>query len=228
MEVKKSPQADLENKKNIFLEIGLMLALGTILFAFEWKVSGRQPADFVTVSEIPTEIEMVPITMMHQITPPPPPTPKPFDLLEIVDEIDPLSDDLDIIDADDESNNKESFDLNNLNYDEKYDTDEVIAFVPSEDMPVFPENIQKWLSKHVKYPQIALENGVQGKVFVQFVVEKDGSVSNIKVVRGVDASLDKEAVRVVSVMPKWKPGKQRGKAVRVAYTLPIAFQIGSY
>ena len=69
MEVKKSPQADLENKKNIFLEIGLMLALGTILFAFEWKVSGRQPADFVTVSEIPTEIEMVPITMMHQITP---------------------------------------------------------------------------------------------------------------------------------------------------------------
>ena len=135
---------------------------------------------------------------------------------------------LDIIDADDESNNKESFDLNNLNYDEEYDTDEVIAFVPSEDMPVFPENIQKWLSKHVKYPQIALENGVQGKVFVQFVVEKDGSVSNIKVVRGVDASLDKEAVRVVSVMPKWKPGKQRGKAVRVAYTLPIAFQIGSY
>ena len=134
---------------------------------------------------------------------------------------------LDIIDADDESNNKESFDLNNLNYDEEYDTDEVIAFVPSEDMPVFPENIQKWLSKHVKYPQIALENGVQGKVFVQFVVEKDGSVSNIKVVRGVDASLDKEAVRVVSVMPKWKPGKQRGKAVRVAYTLPIAFQIGS-
>ena len=219
MEVKKSPQADLENKKNIFLEIGLMLALGTILFAFEWKVSGRQPADFVTVSEIPTEIEMVPITMMHQITPPPPPAPKPFDLLEIVDEIDPLSDDLDIIDADDESNNKESFDLNNLNYDEEYDTDEVIAFVPSEDMPVFPENIQKWLSKHVKYPQIALENGVQGKVFVQFVVE---------VVRGVDASLDKEAVRVVSVMPKWKPGKQRGKAVRVAYTLPIAFQIGSY
>ena len=89
MEVKKSPQADLENKKNIFLEIGLMLALGTILFAFEWKVSGRQPADFVTVSEIPTEIEMVPITMMHQITPPPPPAPKPFDLLEIVDEIDP-------------------------------------------------------------------------------------------------------------------------------------------
>lgn len=166
--------------------------------------------------------------MMHPDYPTSSPSSEAFRLLEIVDEIDPLSDDLDIIDADDESNNKESFDLNNLNYDEKYDTDEVIAFVPSEDMPVFPENIQKWLSKHVKYPQIALENGVQGKVFVQFVVEKDGSVSNIKVVRGVDASLDKEAVRVVSVMPKWKPGKQRGKAVRVAYTLPIAFQIGSY
>lgn len=134
-----------------------------------------------------------------------------------------MPDDLDIIDADDESNNKESFDLNNLNYDEEYDTDEVIAFVPSEDMPVFRRIYKNGISKHVKYPQIALENGVQGKVFVQFVVEKDGSVSNIKVVRGVDASLDKEAVRVVSVMPKWKPGKQRGKAVRVAYTLPIAF-----
>ena len=92
-------------------------------------------------------------------------------------------------------------------------------------MPVFPENIQKWLSKHVKYPQIALENGVQGKVFVQFVVEKDGSVSNIKVVRGVDASLDKEAVRVVSVMPKWKPGKQRGEAVNVKFTVPVAFRL---
>lgn len=101
--------------------------------------------------------------MMHQITPPPPPAPKPFDLLEIVDETDPLPDDLDIIDADDESNNKESFDLNNLNYDEEYDTDEVIAFVPSEDMPVFPENIQKALKACEVSSNWPLRTGYRGK-----------------------------------------------------------------
>ena len=72
---------------------------------------------------------------------------------------------------------------------------------------------------------IALENGIQGKVFVEFVIEKDGSITNVRVLRSVDPSLDKEAIRVVSSMPKWKPGKQRGKAVRVSYTVPINFKL---
>ena len=87
--------------------------------------------------------------------------------------------------------------------------------------------IHIWIAKNVKYPVLAMENGIQGKVFIQFVIERDGSITDVKVARGVDASLDKEAVRVVQSMPKWKPGKQRGKPVRVAYTLPINFQLSN-
>lgn len=225
MEVKKTPKADLENKKNIFLEIGFMVALVTVLFAFEWKVSVAEPSDFITVSDIPTEPEMVPVTMMNQLPPPPPMKIKQIDMLEIVEEMELNTDDVELTDAtDDSDNNDVVFDPTGLEYD-NVETDEIIPFLPSEDMPTFPGNVQKWIGKTVKYPTLAMENGIEGKVLVQFVVERDGSVSNIKVVRGVDASLDKEAVRVISAMPKWKPGKQRGKAVRVSYTLPIAFQL---
>ena len=95
-------------------------------------------------------------------------------------------------------------------------------------MPSFPGGDPvRWINKNVKYPVIAQENGIQGKVFVQFVIEKDGSITNVKVLRGVDASLDKEAVRVVQSMPKWKPGKQRGKPVRVSYNVPINFRLSN-
>lgn len=224
MNVKKNPKADLENKKNIFLEIGFMVALAVVLFAFEWKVSDAELSDFITVSEIPTEAEMVPITVMTQLPPPPPPSIRPIDILEIVEDIDDMTEEVELIDVTDDSANTEQ----TPSIDEGYvteDTDEIIPFLPSEDMPVFPGNVQKWLAKSVRYPQIALDNGIEGRVYVQFVVERDGSISNVKVVRSVDASLDKEAIRVISSMPKWKPGKQRGKAVRVSFTLPIAFQL---
>ena len=108
--------------------------------------------------------------------------------------------------------------------DEYSGESEVFAVV--EEMPKFPGgNVQKWISKHIKYPMIAQENNIQGKVFVQFVIEKDGSVSNVKVTRSVDPSLDKEAIRVIQSMPKWTPGKQRQKPVRVSFTVPINFQL---
>lgn len=226
MEAKKTKKADLENKKNIFFEIGLMVALGTVLFAFEWKVSVAEPADFITVSDIPTDVEMIPITMQNVLPSPPPPAPKFFEIMQIVEELDEVTEDLEITDADDNSENQENLNISDLNYDTEDIGDEIIPFLPSEDMPVFPGNVQKWIGKNVKYPVLAMENGIQGKVLIQFVVEKDGSISNIKVVRRVDPALDKEAIRVISEMPKWKPGKQRGKPVRVSYTLPITFQLG--
>lgn len=229
MEAKKTPKADLENKKNIFFEIGLTVALAAVLFAFEWKANVSETSDFITVSELPTEPEMVPITVMTQLPPPPPPSViKPMDILEIVEDIEEAMDEIELIDADDNSENQEVFDFSNIDYGPEDTGDAILPFVPSEDMPIFPGNIQKWIGKNVRYPEIARDNGVQGKVYVQFVVEKDGSVSNITVVRGVDAALDKEAIRVISSMPKWKPGKQRGKPVRVSYTLPIAFQLSTY
>ncbi len=225
MEAKKNPKANLENKKNIFLEIGFIVAFATVLFAFEWKISDQEISDFITVSEIPTEPEMVPVTIMQQLPPPPPIIVKPIDMLEIVDELDEATEDVELTDVtDDSENNNVNIDYTDIDYGPE-NVDEVLQFVPSEDMPIFPGNINKWISKNIKYPSLAADNGIQGKVYLKFVVEKDGTISNIEVVRGVDPSLDKEAVRVISKMPKWKPGKQRGKPVRVSYNLPITFQL---
>lgn len=115
---------------------------------------------------------------------------------------------------------------NTFDYSKTKVSDEDDVFVIAEQMPTFPEgDITKWLAKNMTYPPIAEQCGIQGKVFVKFVVEKDGSVSNVEIVRGVDPSLDKEALRVVSSMPKWNPGKQKDKAVRISFTVPINFSL---
>jgi protein TonB len=103
-----------------------------------------------------------------------------------------------------------------------------VVFQVVETMPAFPGGDQalfKFLGENVKYPVIAQENGIQGRVICQFVVNKDGSIVDVEVVRPVDPSLDKEAIRVIKSMPNWSPGKQRGKSVRVKYTLPVNFKL---
>ena len=154
-------------------------------------------------------------------------------MIEIVDEEINLDDNLDIIDAEANVANHGVYDFSGTGsgyegeygYGDEYSGEsEVFAVV--EEMPRFPGgNVQKWISKHIKYPMVAQENNIQGKVFVQFVIEKDGSVSNVNVTRSVDPSLDKEAIRVIQSMPKWIPGKQRKKPVRVSFTVPINFQL---
>lgn len=226
MEIKKSPKADLEGKKGVFFEIGLTLALAILLFAFEWKSSTAEVNAFQTVAEVEIEEEIIPITQqMMKPPPPPPPAPKLTDLIDIVEDDTNIDEELEIQDAEDDSENQEVPDITNIGDYEGEDTGEAQIFQVVEDMPAFPGNVTKWIAKNVNYPVLAMENGIQGKVFIQFVIEKDGSITDVKVSRGVDASLDKEAVRVVKSMPKWKPGKQRGKPVRVSYTLPIFFQL---
>ena len=150
------------------------------------------------------------------------------DLIDIVEDDTQIDDDLQIQDAEDDSENVDAPSLDDFGDDWGDDSGESEVFVVVENMPSFPGgNVQKWISKNVKYPVLAMENGIQGKVFVQFVIERDGSITDVKVVRGVDSSLDKEAIRVVKAMPKWTPGKQRGKAVRVSFTLPINFQLSN-
>ena len=139
-----------------------------------------------------------------------------------------IDEELEIDDAEADVENKSNynFDYDGADWGAEESDGEADIFQVVEDMPQFPGgSVQKWISKNVKYPMIAQENNIQGKVFVQFVIEKDGSVSDVKVARSVDPSLDKEAIRVVKAMPKWKPGKQRGKPVRVSYTVPINFQL---
>lgn len=229
MEIKKSPKADLEGKKGVFFEIGLTLALAVLLFAFEWKSSTEQVTPFQTPAEEQIEDEIIPITQqMLKPPPPPPPAPKLTDLIEIVEDELSIDEELEIDDAeaDVENKNNYNFDYDGDSWGEEESDGEADIFQVVEDMPQFPGgSVQKWIAKNVKYPMIAQENNIQGKVFVQFVIEKDGSVSDVKVARSVDPSLDKEAIRVVKAMPKWKPGKQRGKPVRVSYTVPINFQL---
>lgn len=227
MEIKKSPKADLEGKKGLFFEIGLALALAVLLFAFEWKSSAGEVSTFQTVPEEQVEEEIIPITQqMLKPPPPPPPAPKLTDLMEIVDDASTIDEDLEILDAEDDSENKPVENPSDFGEygDEETGDDDIFQIV--EDVPTFPfGDVSKWIAKNVKYPQIAAENNIQGKVFMNFVIEKDGSITDVKVLRGVDPTLDKEAIRVIKSMPKWKPGKQRGKPVRVSFNLPITFTL---
>ena len=227
MEVKKSEKASLENKRLLFVEIGMVLALGVVLFAFEWSSKEKKTASLVDVNQEIVEDELVPIT---QETPPPPPEvnqPVLSEILEIVDD-EVKVDDL-IIDTEDDKNmGVEIMDYHEEVIEEVVE-EEAIPFQLVEQKPQFnggdANEFSKWVNQRLVYPEIAKENGVQGRVMLQFQVNPDGSVSNVKVLRGVDPSLDKEAVRVVSSSPKWTPGKQRDRAVKVTYTFPVIFQL---
>lgn len=228
MEIKKTEKADLKNKKLLFTEIGFVVALLVVLGAFEWKSAGKRDNVLEAENIAVEEEEIIPIT---QDTPPPPPeAPKiPIfsDDIEIVD--DNIKVDTEIMDLEDDANlGVEMYDYVEEVVEEAVE-EEAIPFQLVETKPSFnggdANEFSKWVNERLVYPEIAKENGVQGRVMLQFTVGADGKVSNVKVLRGVDPSLDKEAVRVVSMSPKWKPGKQRDRAVKVTYTFPVIFQL---
>jgi len=226
MEVKKSPKADLEGKRNMFLWIGLVVALGITLLAFEWTTKPSKADSLGSIQAQAIEEEIIPITREQEIKPPPPPPPpKVIEVLNIVDDDVEIEDELEIEDT--EADDETVIDVAPVVVaQEEEEAEEAEVFFIVEDMPEFPGGepaLRKWLASQIKYPVIAQENGIQGKVYVTFVVGKDGSTSNATIARGVDPSLDKEALRVVNALPKWKPGKQRGKPVNVSYTVPINF-----
>ena len=228
MEVKKTPKASLENKRALFIEIGLIVALAVVYIAFNWTSKDVQVSTLEAENQVVQEEEIIPIT---QETPPPPPEapkiPVLSDQIDIVDdEIEVDNDFLSLEDSDDMG--VEIMDYVE-NVQEEVVEEEAIPFQLVEEKPSFmggdANQFSAWVNKRLVYPEIAKENGVQGRVTLQFTVEKDGSVTKVKVLRGVDQSLDKEAVRVVSMSPKWKPGKQRDRAVPVTYTFPVYFQL---
>jgi len=225
MELKKSPKADLENKRNIFIQLGLVIALGITLFAFEWNTKVEQASSLGSIAEQEVEDEIIPITRQEEVKPPPPPPPpKTIEVLTIVDDDTEINEELEIDDS--EADNKTVVDVAPVVMHKAEEEEEAQVFFIVEEMPEFPGGelaLRKFIAQSIKYPVIAQENGIQGKVYVNFVVDKDGSVTAAKIARGVDPSLDKEALRVVNSLPKWKPGKQRGKAVKVSYTVPINF-----
>ena len=223
MEIKKSEKANLENKKLLFLELGLIVSLGITLIAFEWTSTETNVSTLEAEAEVVLEEEIIPIT---QETPPPPPAAPKIPVLS--DQIDIVDDEIEVDDEmfmnleDDASLGVEIMDYVEVE-------EEAIPFQLVEEKPSFQggdaNQFSKWVNSRLEYPEIAKENGVQGRVTLQFTVEKDGTVTKVRVLRGVDPSLDKEAVRVVSMSPKWKPGKQRDRAVPVTYTFPVIFQL---
>ena len=228
MEIKKTEKASLENKKLLFVEIGLVVSLAITLFAFEWTSTETETALLEDTTEILIEEEII-STQME--TPPPPPEapkiPVLSDQIDIVDDEIEIEDDMFMNLEDDASLGVEIMDY--VEVEEEVVEEEAIPFQLVEEKPSFQggdaNQFSKWVNQRLVYPEIAKENGVQGRVTLQFTVEKDGSVTKVKVLRGVDPSLDKEAVRVVSMSPKWKPGKQRDRAVPVTYTFPVIFQL---
>lgn len=227
MEQKKSPRANLENKRKIFFELGLIFSILICLYGFEYLSEVDKVKDMGTVIEQPFEEIIIPITTFEQKLPPPPP-PLVADLIKIVDDNSTeIDDNLDIFNSE-ATPDRGIYVPAQMDRKPEVDVDETSVFIAPEEMPEFPGGeaaLMHFLSQNIKYPSIASDNGIKGKVIVNFIVNKDGSISEAKIMRGVDPSLDKEALRVVNSMPKWKPGKQSGKAVRVSYVVPINFVI---
>ena len=228
MDIKKSEKASLENKKLLFVEIGLVVSLAIVLGAFEWTTTETETSLLEDTTEVLIEEEIISTQM--ETPPPPPAAPKiPIlsDQIDIVDDEIEIEDDMFMNLEDDASLGVEIMDY--VEVEEEVVEEEAIPFQLVEEKPSFQggdaNQFSKWVNSRLVYPEIAKENGVQGRVTLQFTVEKDGTVTKVKVLRGVDPSLDKEAVRVVSMSPKWKPGKQRDRAVPVTYTFPVIFQL---
>ncbi len=220
---KKAPKADLESKKTIFIEIGLVIALAVVLFAFEWKSYEKTELNLASMVADDTPEEMVEITQ-HEKPPPPPTPPQQTTIIEIVEDDVEIEDDIEIdVEADQETEMEEYIPV-----EEEEEAEEAQIFTVVESMPGFPggESARiKYLNENIKYPQMARESGIQGRVFVTFVVEKDGKVTDVRVLRGIGGGCDEEAVRVIKNMPNWNAGKQRGKPVRVQFNMPILFKL---
>lgn len=222
MEAKKSKEADLERSKASFFLIGLVMISSVILMAFTYEVAN--PEERVAEVEKNTmQDELVFDIEMPEEEPEPEPEQAPPP--PIIEEIEIVEDDVEI----------EEFEIETENIDDIPEDDEpvVIEEEPIADFaevePTFPGGegaMMTWIQEHIEYPQLAVEMGEQGIVYVQFVVNKDGSIEQVKIMRGVSDALDDEAKRVVRRMPKWTPGEQAGKKVRVRYTLPIHFRLG--
>lgn len=224
MDTKKTPKADLEGKRVLFIQIGLIVTLAVVLLAFEWKTYDRELIDLGEREVIDIPEEMVEITRQEQPPPPPAPPPQTTQFKIVEDDVE-IEDDF-IIDVDvDQTTEIEAY-IPPVFEEEEVQEQEI--FIVVEDPPSFPGGDEariRFLSENIRYPQMARESGIQGTVFVTFVVETDGSVTDVRVLRGIGGGCDEEAIRVIQAMPKWNAGKQRGRPVRVQFNMPIRFTL---
>ena len=227
MELKKNPKADLEKRRGLYLEIGLVVILAAVLVAFEVKSYDSDEEEAFQREVIEEVEEQILQTDIQEPPPPPPPeTPEVTTLLEVVSDDQEIKNEL-VVNAEVNEDTK-NIEIAPVQIEEEEDETETQIFTVVENEPEFPggmEALYKYLAQNIKYPQLARDNGITGKVYVTFVVERDGSIANPKVLRDIGGGCGAEAIRVVKSMPKWTPGKQRGKAVRVQFNLPVNFNL---
>ena len=229
MEIKKSPKADLQKNSSLYFVIGLAFVLFFSWQAIEWKTY-KKTFDYEALDVDEDEDEEIPITEQIKTPPPPPPAPQVIEIVEDEEDVEET-----VIEST-ETNEEEIVEIVEVEEEEE-DVD--VPFAVIEDVPIFPgcegvakserrncfqEKMNKHIRKNFRYPEIAQEMGIQGRVYVNFIISKDGSITNIRM-RGPDKNLEKEAERIISKLPKMTPGKQRGRAVRVPFSIPIIFRL---
>ncbi|MEZ4968690.1 MAG: energy transducer TonB [Flavobacteriaceae bacterium] len=235
MELKKNPKADLTRNSGLYFVIGLVLVMLLTYIAFEWKTYDDDNNFDYTMNVEDTLDEEVPMTEQIK-TPPPPPPPAAPEIIEVVEDEEEVEET--VIESTETSQEEEVIEVADVEVEEVEEEVDV-PFAVIEDVPIFPgcENepknklrecfnsmIQKHIGKNFRYPEIAQEMGVQGRVNVMFVIQKDGSIGNVRM-RGPDKNLEEEAARIISKLPKMTPGKQRGRPVRVPFSIPINFKL---
>lgn len=231
MEIKKNPKANIETKRGMFIQIGLVFAISASLIALEWKSYENSASDLGKMALTLEDEEIIPITQ-REIKPPPPPPPPP-EVIQIVEDDVEIEVELEIEETD--SDEDEIIEI-----EEEEEDDEIFNFAVVEDKPIYPgcedvpkgeryicfqQGIMKHIRNNFKYPAIPKEMGVSEKIFVQFVIDKSGNITNSLVVRGEDKHLKNEALRLVNSIPKLKAAKQRGKPVPCSFTVPINFKL---
>lgn len=227
MELKKNPKADLENRRGLYLEIGLVVILVAALVAFNVKSYDKEEKEAIERVASDEQEEIVIQTQQEELPPPPPPEqPEVTTEFEVVEDEAEIKNEL-VVNAEvtDETKNIE---ITPVKIEEEEEEEDVQIFTVVENDPEFPggmEALYKYLRENIKYPQLARDNNITGKVYVTFVVERDGSIANPRVLKDIGGGCGQEAIRVVKSMPKWSPGKQRGKAVRVQFNLPVSFNL---
>ncbi len=225
MEIKKSPKADLKNKRGLLLEVGLVISLLLVIVAFSYTPKEKR-VEKIDLQVAPIEEQIIEITRQDQK---PPEAPRKVEVKVIADLLQVVTNDTKITTEVDFTEFDEDVEVVQTVPVEEEVVEDDQPFLIAETMPSFQggdlNTFRNWVQQNVKFPQIALENGIQGRVVLSFVIEKDGRLTNIQVLQTPDRSLSEEAIRVLSKSPKWSPGKQRNQVVRVKYTLPVDFRV---
>jgi len=224
MEAKKTEKADLTSKTSFFFSIGLLLTMSIVVMAFEWKDRGKQDIDLIGKNTNTFE-EMLEIPPTEQPPPPPPEVQQP-QIIEVPDE-EEIEEEIQVKFDVEVTENTKVQQIVIAAEEPKEEVEEIFTIVEDPASPVGGMTaFYKYVGEKIKYPPQARRMGVEGRVFVQFVIDKEGRITEVQAVKGIGAGCDEEAVRILQAAPKWKPGKQRGKPVKQRMVLPITFKLG--